>query len=64
VRTGDRLRNALDETRYIAFETEADSDAITTAVPFGGQISSGSAVRFPVKKSRLLFIAIFDVFSL
>jgi len=40
------------------------SDALTTAVPFGGQLSSGSAVRFLVKRSRLLFIAVFDVFHL
>ena len=30
------------------------SDALTTAVPFGGQLSSGSAVWFPVKRSSIV----------
>jgi hypothetical protein len=30
------------------------SDALTTTVPFKGQLSSGSAVRFPVKKISIV----------
>ena len=36
--------------------------ALTTAAPFGEQLSSGSAVRFAVKRTRLLFVVIFDFF--
>jgi hypothetical protein len=54
------------DSSYFSRRSEAllASDALTTVVPFGGRLSSGSAVRFPVKRSRLLFIAIFDVFHL
>ena len=38
------------------------SDVLTTALPFNGQLNSGSAVRFPAKQTRLILIAIFDFF--
>jgi len=68
VRYGDRGSSseaiAVHKRGYVSQNLGEASDASTTAVPLGGQLSSGCAVRFPVKTSRLLFITIFDVFYL